>query len=192
MLIPEEVSTNLDANSIFLLALFIAVAKGSFDNTITSVDALILLILSYGYFFSVLSLFGHRTRFLNDGKGVYISTIGTYLRLMLTGAISGFAVWFWFDGIEDLDQAPCEEVIFFFRQLEVLGPIRTFYKFGSVLCLLYYGTLALIAFVTIAMYLYKTSMSRQQHSDLRFWETFRKRWMTHESMPLDKRRQVNP
>ena len=71
-----------------------AIAKGSFDNNIGSMDALILLGLAYGYFF-VLSLFGFRSCFFNhDGKGkdVYISTIGTYLRIMLTTAISAFAV----------------------------------------------------------------------------------------------------
>jgi hypothetical protein len=156
------------------------------------VDALILLILSNGYFFSVLSLFGYRTRFLNDGKGVYISTIGTYLRLMLTAAISGFAVWFWFDGIEDLQQAPCEEVIFFFKQLEVLGPIRTFFQIGSVISLLYYGTLALIAVVTVVKYLILISGSRRAHSDLKFWETFRQRLVNHKSMLLDKRRYFIP
>ena len=188
--LPGEISTNLDANSIFLIALFVAVAKGSYDHSIGSIDALVLLELSYGYFFSVLSLFGFRSRFCNhDGKGkeVLISTIGTYLRIMLTAAISGYAVWFWFYAIEDLQQAPCEEVIFFFGKLEVLKSIRTFFKFASVMCLIYYGTIALVAFATLARYVFQVPGRRQKHSDLKFWEYFRSKIVHHPKMPLQKR-----
>lgn len=188
MLLPDEISSNLDANSIFLLALFIAVAKGSFDNSITSIDALILLILAYGYFFSVLSLFGYRTRFLVEGKGVHISVMGTYLRLALTAGISGFAVWFWFDGIGDLEQAPCDELIFFFASFDVLGPIRSFYKVAAVCCIIYYGSLALVALVTIAKYIIPTSGRPRQDADLKFWEHFRVRLLNDGRMPLERRR----
>lgn len=190
LLLPGEISTNLDANSIFLLALFVAVAKGSFDHSIGSIDALVLLELSYGYFFSVLSLFGFRSCFFNhDGKGkeVFISTVGTYLRIMLTAAVSVYAVWFWFDGVEDLQQAPCEEVIFFFGQLEILKSVRTFFKFASIVCLIYYGTIALVAFAILARFVFPVPGRRQKHSDLRFWEYFRSKIVHHPKMPLQQR-----
>jgi hypothetical protein len=114
--------------------------------------------------------------------------MGTYLRLMLAAAISAFAVWFWYSGITVLPQAPCEEVIFFFKKLEVLGPIRTFYKIGSVVFLLYYGTLALVGILTIVKYLLPTSGPRQPDSDLKFWETYRKVWLDKEKIPLDRGR----
>lgn len=117
---------------------------------IRAIDALVLLELCFGYFFSVLTLFGHRTMLY--GK-IYISTIGTYLRIWLSAAISGYAVWFWWISIDDLPQSPCPTVIFFFSSMPVLGGVRTFFRIASLLCAMYYCGLGVVALTTFVVWI---------------------------------------
>lgn len=186
LLLPGEISANLDTNSIFLLALFVTVTKGTIDMRIGSIDALILFELSYGYFFSVLSLFGYRTSMLirrtsktavenEEGKEeepFRLSTFGVYFRIFLSAAVSIFGVWFWFEGITKLEQAPCEEVIFFFGKLEILKSVRYFLRFSSIVVALYYTVITAIAIVAFLRFAIGRVSSRS-NATLRFWEGFR-------------------
>ncbi|KAH0548315.1 hypothetical protein GP486_007993 [Trichoglossum hirsutum] len=117
---------------------------------ITLLDALVLLELCFGYLFSVLSLFGYRTRLF--GKA-YISILGTYIRLFLAGAISGYSVWFWFNGAQHLTQGNCgPPVMFFFAKVHVLGWIRYFWEVVAVFCAIYFCTMFLAGFVTFLVW----------------------------------------
>jgi hypothetical protein len=160
--VVEEISSALDANAIFLLALLIAMLRATLSHEhhnllsesevpdITLLDALVLLQLCYGYLFSVLSLFGYRTRLFGRA---YISIVGTYIRLFLAGAISGYSVWFWFNGVEHLVQGECgSPVMFFFAKVHVLGGIKYFWKVVAIFCALYFCTVFLAGFLTFLVW----------------------------------------
>jgi len=184
--LPEEVSSNLDANSLFLIAIFLAVVRGTFNRKVHAVDAILLLQLSFGYFLSVYSLFGFRTRPLRDGSTVRISTLGTYVRIFISTAVSSYALWFWITGITELQQPACEQVVFFFRKMETLKFTRKLFTSITILMLFYYGAIAVFAIITITKYLiYKSGVSRT-HVSLRFWEDFREKAVNHPKMPLGR------
>jgi hypothetical protein len=149
--VADEISGALDANSIFLLALLIAMLRNTIQkDQLSLLDALVLIELCFGYLFSVLSLFGYRTRLF--GK-TYISILGTYIRLFLAGAISGYSVWFWFEGAERLPKGPCPPVMFFFAKFDVLGPIKYFWKAVTIVCSLYFFAVFLAGFFTFLLWL---------------------------------------
>ena len=179
--LPEEVSGALDGCSVFIGAIFVAILVGTFLKNVGAVDALLLLGFSYGYFFSVYSLFGFRTRSLSDRKPIPISTLGTYMRIFISAAVACYAVWFWFDGIDKLDQPPCETVFFFFTTFEISKPgPRIAFRVLHILVAAYYGTIAIIAAVTLVKHFVIRLLSRAPRTDanLRFWEKFREKAMT--------------
>ncbi|KAH0536687.1 hypothetical protein FGG08_006453 [Glutinoglossum americanum] len=119
-------------------------------DQLSLLDALVLLELCFGYLFSVLSLFGYRTRLF--GK-VYISIIGTYIRLFLAAAICGYSVWFWFEGAEHLNQGDCgAPVMFFFAKVHVLGWIRFLWRVVACFCALYFCTVFLAGFIAFLVW----------------------------------------
>lgn len=103
--IVEEVAGGLDANSIFLGALIISILNTTDNNTLTQIDAFILLMLCAGTIWSVLSLWGYRTCvYRKEGAdGIRrFGGFGTHLRLMLGAAIAGYSIWFWTIGIRGI------------------------------------------------------------------------------------------
>jgi hypothetical protein len=186
--LPDEVSSSLSANSVFILAIFLAIVRHSFDYRVNSADVLVLLQLAYGYFFSVFSLFGFRTRSLSDGKVAHLSTFGVYIRICIAVAISCYSAWFWCDGVAALPQPVCEEVIFFFAKWEVLKGIRTFFKIAAILISICYGAIAVTAIATVARYLIFRLLfvHTKTQADLRFWERFREKAMNHPKMLLEQ------
>lgn len=177
--IPEEISSQLDANAIFLFALFLAMMKNTLDSTseFHALDALVLLELSFGYFFSVLSIFGYRTLLVERGNK--ISTIGTYFRLLITTGVSGYAVWFWFAGHASLLQSPCglPTKMFFFTNLDIKGAVRHFWRVTAILCVAYYGLLTIAALVSFTVWFWAacralkaTRKRKQNFHDIKFWE----------------------
>ena len=150
MFVTHEVSSSLDASAIFMMAIFAAIMVRTHQATLQLVDAIVMLQMSYGYLFSVLSLFGCRTKFY--GK-VYVSIGGTYVRLFLTAATSGYSVWFWFFGVHQMNKGPCEPVMFMFAKVDILGGIRYFWRVMAVLCTAYFGLVFLIGmFSTLAFF----------------------------------------
>jgi hypothetical protein len=149
LFVTEEISSSLDVNAIFLLAIFAVMLTRSYQNTLRVIDAIILLEMSYGYFFSVMSLFGCRTKFY--GK-VFISVMGTYVRLFLTAATSVYSVWFWFDGIYKLPSGDCDPTMFLFANLPVRGHVRYFWRVMALICAIYFGVLFLLGFCSTLMF----------------------------------------
>ena len=181
MFLSSEISSVLDESSVFLFAIFLAVLIGSVNRNVHAIDALVLLQLSYGYFLSVYSLFGFRTRILRDRGAVRISTLGTYMRIFIAAAASGYCVWFWFVGLTELQQPLCETVLFFFSRLEVIKTgVRRLFKIVSIVGVAYYGTIAAIAVVTLVKLLIIRPLSGvpMDHARLRFWEKFQDNIMT--------------
>lgn len=98
-----EIRAAIDANSIFLFALEVSVAKATFrDKNLMKVDALILFLIGNGTAIGALSLWGRRSKFwytdATDRKGVAkeFGGIGTYARLLLCFFIGLYGVWFWY------------------------------------------------------------------------------------------------
>ncbi|MCJ1395507.1 hypothetical protein MMC18_008393 [Xylographa bjoerkii] len=71
ILIPDEVSDSLDTNSIFLFAVFIAIANATTSSEgLHPAEAFIMISMCFGYLFSVLSVSGLRIALLNDAYGL--------------------------------------------------------------------------------------------------------------------------
>lgn len=100
-------------------------------------DGLVLVHLSTGSVFSVISIFGYRTCFYrNEGPGgiANFGGFGTHLRLALCMAVCGFSWWFWYFGMSgslgetEAGTGPCETVYtFVFAKVRADGPIRIWY-----------------------------------------------------------------
>lgn len=68
--LASAVSDSLDTNSIFLFAIFIAIACASTTSDgLRQAEAFIMLQLCFGYILSVLSVSGLRLAWLRDGHG---------------------------------------------------------------------------------------------------------------------------
>ena len=92
----EAVDSNLETNTIFLLALFIATAVTTADNTVQTAELVVLLHLCFGFLFSILSIWGHRTGSADLGgeKKIRFPLIGSFFRLTLATAVSAYGLWF--------------------------------------------------------------------------------------------------
>ena len=81
VLIPAEVSDSLDTNSIFLFAVFIAIANASTTSpALRPAEAFIMLQLCFGYLLSVVSVSGLRVTLLSDPHGLHPDLWLTKLR----------------------------------------------------------------------------------------------------------------
>ena len=162
--VPDEISGSLDTNAVFLLAISTTVIYNSIHNSLRIVDALVLLQLCYGFLFGVMSLWGYRTMYYHRmgfaGRSQF-GGFGTHLRLLLMTAISGYAVWFWFEGMDDgLIECNKREacgglVTFFFAKVKLYGWIRTFYKVSAVGCVAYYGIMTITAIIWLLVRIFK-------------------------------------
>lgn len=158
--IVNEISGSLDTNAVFLLAISVTVIYNSIHQQLRIIDALVLLQLCYGFLFGVMSLWGYRTMYYHRmgaaGRNRF-GGFGTHLRLLLMTAISAYAVWFWFEGlngglIECNKREACGGLeTFFFSRVKLYGWIRTFYKISAVGCVMYYGLMTAIAIVWLAI-----------------------------------------
>ena len=80
-LLPEGVSDSLDTNSIFLFAVFIAIAAATnASEGLRPVEAFIMLQLCFGYLLSVLSVSGLKLILLSDAHSLDPEHILSYLR----------------------------------------------------------------------------------------------------------------
>lgn len=79
--LPSAVSDSLDTNSIFLFAIFIAIACASTTaGGLRPAEAFIMLQLCFGYILSVLSVSGLRLAWLRDGHGPNMKALSTRFR----------------------------------------------------------------------------------------------------------------
>lgn len=140
-------------NAVFLFANLVAMVRCTITKVLTQLDCVILMHLSSGTVFSVLSLWGYRTRYyLEEGsKGIrHFGGFGTHLRLLLSLAVFVYGLWFWTYGIEpdttsvNVDTGPCKTVwTFMFAKVSADGGVRIFYIIVCIASTIYFGTMLL-------------------------------------------------
>ncbi len=177
--VPSEISNTLDTNTIFLLAVVLAMVRCTITDLIVQVDGLILMHLGAGTIFGVLSIWGYRTSwYLRDGptKGIaHFGGFGTHVRLLLCVSFASYGLFFWLEGIHGPDPAmsagdpngdpACLTLYtFMFTKLRADGGIRIFYIVMCICCLVYWGTMLLassLAAVARALKLYQLARYSQ-------------------------------
>lgn len=95
---PEEVSTALDQNTVFLFANVVALVRCTITFMLTQLDSLILMHLAMGSIIGVMSTWGYRTcRYKAEGVSAMknFGGVGTHLRVLLNLAACIYGVWFW-------------------------------------------------------------------------------------------------
>ncbi len=158
--VEEEVSSALDANTIFLFALLISIFTGTLRQNLAFIDGLVLMHLSAGYLFGCLSLWGYRTlRYHKEGPIAIhnFGQVGTHCRLLCATAISAYGVWSWIEGVRDGLAVATDEhdhprssecyplTTWFFGDFELTGSIRNVYIILSIGCTTYFGLMLLTA-----------------------------------------------
>ncbi|CZR63799.1 uncharacterized protein PAC_13696 [Phialocephala subalpina] len=151
----ESIHDILSTNTIFLLALFIALAISTAKDTIHASEVFILLQFYFGFLFTVSSTYGLRVRAKSTSPAEYnrfveFPVLGATIRACLAGAICSYNAWFWFDGVERLsngilNDSVCPPRLFFFRSFDISNSdgMRIFLKITSVLLAIIFGTTTL-------------------------------------------------
>jgi hypothetical protein len=141
----EAIDGNLETNTIFLLALFIATAVTTVNDTVETAELVVLLHLSFGFLFSILSIWGHRTGTadLGEKKKIRFPLIGSFFRLTLAIAVSAYGLWFWFTGrnLHQRSSPQCADYTFLFAKVDVAGGVRYFFELQSFIVLAGYSLL---------------------------------------------------
>ncbi|KAL8711233.1 MAG: hypothetical protein Q9220_004378 [cf. Caloplaca sp. 1 TL-2023] len=150
----QAISENLNANVIFLLAVFIAVITATTGTGLRPEEIVIFIELCFGFLFSVLSLLGGRqpsgeSKTSRDDLGRV--DMASYFRLSLTTAICVYAVWFWFAGKDRMKIAPCSAYIFMFAKASIYGGVRIFFQLSSTLLAIVVGILLLMQSLDMLM-----------------------------------------
>jgi len=151
----DSVRDMLATNTIFLIALFTALAIISTEDTVLAAEVTILLQFCFGFVFTVSSTWGWRVsaRQLNSakefGNPVYFPLLGSAIRLCLTTSICAYNVWFWFVGLGKLSKAACDPVGFLFAPVDLLRHARVFFKITSVMILTFFGIATLSELVLL-------------------------------------------
>ncbi|KAH8755124.1 hypothetical protein F5882DRAFT_444824 [Hyaloscypha sp. PMI_1271] len=144
----DSVKGYLETNSVFLVAVFVALAIATAGKDVRSAEIVVLLQLCFGFIFSVLSIWGYRTRTkLKDP--IRFPLMGSSFRLALSTAICGYSIWFWFTGIHSVDDRSCPSYTFIFAKANIRGGIRVLFEVQSVLILVVYALLLLQEFLVV-------------------------------------------
>lgn len=141
-LLQESIGSNLETNTIFLLALFVAMIVATINKTVQTAELIVLLHLCFGFLFSILSIWGHRTRRFTNDKTIRFPLIGSFFRLSLATGLSAYALWFWFRGRELHHLNPaCDDYTFLFTRFDAAGNVRIFLKIQTIIVLVVYAIL---------------------------------------------------
>jgi hypothetical protein len=165
------IGTNLETNTIFLVALFVATAVASARNTVQTAELVVLLQLCFGFLFSILSIWGHRTGgFALGGKKARFPLIGSFFRLILATALATYSAWFWFR-YHDLHHRPqeCRDFTFMFARVDIAGGLRYFLEVQSSAILAVYTFLFVREFIMIVCFFIFVSMQTVLLAGLATW-----------------------
>ena len=157
VVLESQTASGLEANSIFLLTLFIVMLNSTLYDTLTQLDGLVLMHLCSGTVFGILSIWGYRTRHYRSQGPAAISGYGghgSHLRLFLSLAVSIYGLWFWLHGVTDglptaveadpTNPPECSTLhTFFFANIQASGGIRFYYILVCVGCVAWFGIMAL-------------------------------------------------
>jgi hypothetical protein len=114
-------------------------AVASTRRTVQSAEVIVLLQLCYGFLFSILSIWGRRTR--SSQGPITLPLMGSLLRLSVSTLVAAYSVWFWFSGVQSLNGNGCPSYIFLLFKAQVRGGVSLFLKIQSVFFLILYGIL---------------------------------------------------
>lgn len=152
---PNEISTALDQNTVFLFANLVALVRCTITFVLTQLDGLILMHLAMGTVIGVMSSWGYRTcRYKAEGVSAMqnFGGVGTHLRLLCNLGVCIYGAWYWNTGIMpghrdmEIDTEKCQTVwTFMFGKVDAAGPIRVFYLVFSILWTLHFGVSLLVA-----------------------------------------------
>lgn len=181
----EGIDGNLTTNTIFLLALLVATLVATVRGNVQTTEIVVLLQLGFGFIFSILSIWGHRTRAPRGDAPIRFPLIGSLFRLSLATSFSAYAVWFWFVGAQEMhDHGGCRDLLFLFGRVEVVGPARIFFQIQSVLVLVGYGLVIGREMVLITAVLTTVSFSAGVVALLLVW-------FLQPEKPLDRKEHKN-
>ncbi|KAE9362622.1 hypothetical protein N431DRAFT_144436 [Stipitochalara longipes BDJ] len=144
----ESVRDMLATNTIFLLALFTALAIITQKESVESIEVAILLQLCFGFLFSVSTTWGLRVRarFTSStdyGNKVYFPLLGSTIRVCLASAICSYNLWFWFRGLDKLSRPNCQPLGLLFAQVNLMRRARVFFQIWAVLMTILFGSATL-------------------------------------------------
>ena len=145
----DSVVGQLDTNTIFLLALFAALANVTAKGSIQAAEVIILLQFCFGFLLTVLSIWGMRVKATYKSqhrfeKSPYFSYLGSSIRSCLASAICFYTAWFWFHGVDKLSRHPCHPVTFLFAPVSAFGGARVFFKIYSIISACIFGSAMVI------------------------------------------------
>jgi hypothetical protein len=135
----EAIAEFLDTCTIFMVSLFLALAISTFQTVLRAPEIIILLHFCFGFMFSVLSIWGQRTK--STSGPLKFPLLGSCLRLSLSTLVCVYSVWFWFLGTERLDNMNCPTFSFFFAKLDIYTEARIWFQFKAIVYLVIYGLL---------------------------------------------------
>ena len=160
--LQSSIEDNLDTNTIFLLALFAALATStaSFPREVKTAEIVVILHLCFGFISSILSIWGYRTS-TRSHKRVRFPLLGSFARLTLTTAICAYALFFWFVGVDDVDdETPesCPTYTFLFGRLDTAGPVKHYFQTSTIVFCIVYWFLFVKEFLMIYFFAFFTML----------------------------------
>lgn len=132
---------SLETNTIFFLAVFVDMVVATAQKIVQSAEVIVLLILCFGFIFSILSVWDHRTR-SPSREPTSFPLIDSFFRLSLATAICAYAIWFWYDGVDGVQRLShdgCVPYAFLFTEVDALRGARVFFQIISTLPVFVYG-----------------------------------------------------
>jgi hypothetical protein len=151
----EAIDLNLETNTIFLLALFIATVVATIKDTVQTSEIIVLLHLCFGFLFSILSVWGHRTGRWGIAKDTKtrFPLIGSFFRLTLATALSAYGLWFWFRGRGIHHRTDgCNDFTFMFGKFDAAGSVSVFFEIQSSAIIFVYAILFAREFLMIVCF----------------------------------------
>ena len=142
----EAIDSQLDTNTIFLLAMFVATVVATVQHTVQTAEIVVLMQLCFGFLFSILSVWGYRTgtRKSNGQKleRIRFPLLGAGFRLTLATCLCAYGFWFWYKGaVRHHRHSGCPDYAFIFAQVNTAGGARIFFQIQFAAFLISYGFL---------------------------------------------------
>ena len=156
----------LDADAIFLLAIFVATAVYSAGvlEPAHDVDILILLHMFFADVYCVMVEIASK-----DNKITPVSAWGSRYRALVVTGMSAYAVWFWFRGLDTLPTSPCGSVAFLFAKVVLKGKVRFFFQVMAAINLAFWSVFGFLALIAFPFDPYSEYIAAKSFEKTRWW-----------------------
>lgn len=161
----ESIRSNLETNTLFLGAIFVAAIVATAQDGLKSAEILIFLHLCYGSIFSILSIWGYRIRSQAEGT-IRFPVAGSAFRLILISAISIYSVWCWFSGIKRAAIDGCSTYTFIFYRLNVGPRVEAFFQTQSVVIVAIFAGLSIFEVMVLMWHLVVTVLKSRIKAEI--------------------------